>query len=61
MISFILNEIFCDFDDATTFSIGMYINYMMLYDDIMILYIDEMLWGHGDGYVVLWAPMDSLW
>ena len=27
---------------------------------MMILYDDEMLWGHGDGYVVLWAPMDGL-
>ena len=35
--------------------------YMMkLYDDIMILYDDEMSWGHGDGYVVLRAPMDDL-
>ena len=41
----------------------------ILYDDIigwyiiwwyymMILYDNEMSWGHGDGYVVLRAPMD---
>ena len=39
---------------------------MILLDDIiwwyytMILYDDEMSWGHGDGYVVLRAPMDGL-
>ena len=33
---------------------------MMLYDDIMILYDDEMSRGHDDGYVVLRAPMDGL-
>ena len=37
----------------------MYINYMMLYDDIITLYVDEMSWGHSDGYVVLRAPMDG--
>ena len=42
MTSFILNEILYDFDDATTWPIGMCINYMMLYDNIMILYVDEM-------------------
>ena len=42
MTSFILNKILCDFNDATTCPIGMYINDMMLYDDIMILYVDEM-------------------
>ena len=26
---------------------------------MMVLYDDEMSWGHGDGYVVLWAPMDG--
>ena len=25
----------------------------------MTLYDDEMSWGHGDGYVVLRAPMDG--
>ena len=25
----------------------------------MILYDDEMSWGHNDGYVVLQAPMDG--
>ena len=25
----------------------------------MILYDDEMSWGHGDGYVILRAPMDG--
>ena len=26
----------------------------------MILYDNEMSWGHGDGYVVLWVPMEGL-
>ena len=26
----------------------------------MLLYDDEMSWGHGDGYIVLRAPMDGL-
>ena len=30
---------------------------MVLQDDM--LYDDEMSWGHGDGYVVLRAPMDG--
>ena len=42
MINFIPNEILYDSDDATMWPIGMCINYMMLYDDIMILYVDEM-------------------
>ena len=27
---------------------------------MMVLYDDEMSWGHGDGYVVLRALMDEL-
>ena len=42
MINFIPNKILYDSDDATMWPIGMCINYMMLYDDIMILYVDEM-------------------
>ena len=26
----------------------------------MLLYDDEMSWGHGDGYIVLRAPMEKL-
>ena len=33
-------------------------NMIILYDDLCD---DEMSWGHGDGYVVLLAPMDDLW
>ena len=47
---------------------------MMIYDMILMmprhgiflyiiwwfLYEDEKSWGHGDSYVVLWAPMDGL-
>ena len=42
MINFIPNEILYDSDDAIMWPIGIRINYMMLYDDIMILYVDEM-------------------
>ena len=34
---------------------------MSLHDDIYNdFYVDEISWGHGNGYVVLWAPMDGL-
>ena len=42
MISFIFNEILYNFNNAIMWPIGMYINYMMLSDDIRILYVDKM-------------------
>ena len=33
--------------------------YILWWYYIMVLYDDEMSWGHEDGYVVLRAPMDG--
>ena len=62
IITIIYNEILCDFCFATMWhidNISWWCYIMKLYDDIMILYDDEMSWGHGDGYVVLRTLMDE--
>ena len=56
LLIILYDDIWYDFDDATMWHIDIY--YMMVLQDDM-LYDDEMSWGHGDGYVVLRAPMDG--
>ena len=63
IINFIYNEILCDFGFTTMWhidNIAWWCYMIKLCDDIMIIYDDEMSWGHGDGYIVLRAPMDGL-
>ena len=48
------NMIWYGFNDAMIWLTDKYVHF------IMILYDDEMSWGHDDGYIVLRVPMDGL-